>query len=85
MSEYLTSAELADLVGCKPNQRAAMRGWLDKHRWKYIEAKNGLPRVLRKYRDIKLGINDGKETTKLDSSPNLNAFVGIGQRRSASL
>ena len=39
MSEYLSSSELADLVGCKSNQRSVMCDWLDQKRWKYVESK----------------------------------------------
>lgn len=28
MSAYLTADELADLIGCKPNQRSVMATWL---------------------------------------------------------
>lgn len=76
MSEYLTASELADLIGCKPNQKSIMRRWLDQKRWRYIEDKTGLPRVMRDYRDKKLGVINGKEN-KLDSAPNLSAFMGV--------
>ena len=83
MSEYLSSRELADLIGCQPNQRSVMCGWLDKKRWKYVESKNGMPKVLRAYRDKKLGL--GHEENKYDSGPNIEAFVGRSQGRAASL
>lgn len=83
MSEYLSSSELADLVGCKSNQRSAMCDWLDQKRWKYVESKNGMPKVLRAYRDKKLGL--GHEENKYDSGPNIEAFVGRSKRSSATL
>jgi len=42
MSDYLTAHELADLVGCKPNQRAAMTRWLDLNHWRFVVDKTGL-------------------------------------------
>lgn len=75
MNDYLTAAELADLIGCKSNQRAAMADWLEDNRWKYVLARKGPPRVLREYRDRKLGLtNEKKIETRLESTPNLNAF-----------
>ncbi|CAO3959316.1 DUF4224 domain-containing protein [Achromobacter mucicolens] len=74
-SDYLSALELADLVGCKANQRAAMANWLDENRWSYVLASNGLPRVLREYRNKKLGLsNDQKPKAGLESGPNIHAF-----------
>jgi hypothetical protein len=75
MSDYLTSDELADLVGCKPNQRAAMTHWLRDNHWRFVVDKNGLPKVARVYRDQKLGLSVESKTTKFDASPNRQAFV----------
>ncbi|OTP79431.1 DUF4224 domain-containing protein [Caballeronia sordidicola] len=75
MSDYLSAAELADLVGCKPNQRAAMTHWLSDNNWRYVIDKNGLPKVARAYRDRKLGLTTDKKTEKYDASPNLEAFA----------
>lgn len=83
MSEYLSAAELADLIGCRSNQRAIMCKWLDKHRWKYVDDSKSMPKVLRAYRDKKLGL--GHEENKYDSGPNIEAFMGRGQRSAASL
>lgn len=58
MSDYLTAAELADLIGCKPNQRTAMTKWLDANAWAYVIDRNGFPKVARRHRDIKLGVVD---------------------------
>ena len=88
MTEYLTASELADLVDCKPNQRAAMIDWLDANHWMYVLSRNGLPRVLREYRNRKLGINhESKTPARLQTTPNIDAFrrsVGEGGR-SASI
>ncbi|WP_425286163.1 DUF4224 domain-containing protein [Achromobacter kerstersii] len=75
MSEYLTASELAELVGCKANQRAAMANWLTANRWSYVVTMNGLPRVLREYRNRKLGLVDEQRTkARLEASPNVDAF-----------
>ncbi|WP_460874819.1 DUF4224 domain-containing protein [Paralcaligenes ginsengisoli] len=74
MSDYLTADELADLIQCKPNQRIMMVRWLEDHRWKFDTGRNGLPRVLKTYRDKKLGLNND-EKKQLDTAPNLDAFV----------
>jgi hypothetical protein len=74
MSEYLTSSELADLVGCKSNQRAAMVRWLESNRWPFVIDRNGLPKVARAYRDRKLGVESDGIDSKYDASPNLDAF-----------
>ncbi|WP_186198194.1 DUF4224 domain-containing protein [Burkholderia gladioli] len=85
MSAYLTASELADLVGCKPNQRAAMARWLDRNHWRYVTDANGLPKVARAYHDQKLGLtpelasaNDG-----LSAGPDLDAFKTDPPRRRA--
>ncbi|MCA8036508.1 DUF4224 domain-containing protein [Burkholderia arboris] len=74
MSDYLTAHELADLVGCKPNQRAAMTRWLDLNHWRFVVDKTGLPKVARAYRDQKLGLSTKTQTTRHDAGPNLQAF-----------
>ncbi|KVN30749.1 hypothetical protein WJ63_08205 [Burkholderia pyrrocinia] len=75
MSDYLTAHELADLVGCKPNQRAAMARWLEHNHWRFVVDKSGLPKVARAYRDQKLGLTMEKRTTRYDAGPNLQAFA----------
>jgi hypothetical protein len=75
MSDYLTAHELADLVGCKANQRAAMTHWLENNRWRFVVDKNGLPKVARAYRDQKLGLTTESKTTKYDAAPNRQAFA----------
>jgi hypothetical protein len=75
MSDYLTAQELADLIGCKPNQRTAMNHWLTDNHWRFVVDKNGLPKVAREYRDKKLGISTDSKPTKFDAAPNLQAFA----------
>ncbi|KWR88815.1 DUF4224 domain-containing protein [Cupriavidus sp. IDO] len=75
MSDFLSAAELAELVGCKANQRHEMAKWLDRHRWRYVMDKNGLPKVARAYYNRKLGIEESKTPAKYDSTPNLQAFA----------
>ncbi|MDR5764999.1 DUF4224 domain-containing protein [Caballeronia sp. LZ028] len=75
MSEYLSASELADLVGCKPNQRAAMAHWLENNHWRFVIDKNGLPKVARAYRDKKMGLSTETVKAKYDAAPNLEAFA----------
>lgn len=74
VNEYLSAFELADLIGCKPNQRAAMIKWLTNNRWKFVVDRNGLPKVARAYHDAKLGVSTDDGSSKYDSGPNLDAF-----------
>lgn len=75
MSDYLTATELAELIGCKPNQRALMVTWLVTNHWKHVLSKQGLPRVLREYRNRKLGlIDDTQHAASLEVGPNVDAF-----------
>lgn len=74
MSDYLSASELSDLVGCKSNQRAAMIGWLKDNHWRYVVDKNGMPKVARAYRDLKLGLSDDHKNSRFDATPNLEAF-----------
>lgn len=75
MSDYLSSVELANLVGCKPNQRAAMTHWLEQNHWRFVVDKNGVPKVARAYHDRKLGISSDPQSAKYDATPNREAFV----------
>ncbi|MGX9694574.1 DUF4224 domain-containing protein [Achromobacter anxifer] len=81
--EYLSASELAALVQCKPNQRKMMERWLTREGWAYVLGKNGVPRVLRAYRDRKLGISDGQQKTRLSSAPNREAFSKLGEDRNS--
>jgi hypothetical protein len=75
MSERLSAQELADLVGCKPNQRCRMAAWLRKNHWKHEIDGNGLPIVARAYYNRKLGVSEDKSLAKYADSPNLQAFA----------
>ena len=75
MSDYLSAHELADLVGCKVNQRATMRKWLTDNHWRYVVDTHGLPKVARAYRDRKLGLTTETNAGKYDAGPNLQAFA----------
>ncbi|VWC75466.1 hypothetical protein BCO18175_02328 [Burkholderia contaminans] len=81
MSDYLTSDELADLVGCKPNQRSVMSAWLTKNAWPYVVDRNGLPKVMRAYRDKRLGMEADVVEHGLAAGPNLDAFRDERPRR----
>lgn len=71
---YLSASELADLIGCKPNQRSRMMAWLDENRWIYVVDVSGLPKVARAYHDRKMGIAEGPAQSKYAEGPDLNAF-----------
>ncbi|QDX21409.1 DUF4224 domain-containing protein [Pandoraea pnomenusa] len=75
MNDYLSMHELAELIGCKPNQRSAMMKWLDANRWRYVVDSHGQPKVARAYRDKKMGIAQETEKKKHDETPNLKAFA----------
>lgn len=74
MSAYLSADELADLIGCKSNQRSAMAAWLLKNRWPHVVDRNGLPKVSRAFHDAKMGGLPTKELTKYATEPNLAAL-----------
>jgi hypothetical protein len=75
MSDYLSAFELADLIGCKPNQRSAMTRWLETNGWPFVIDRNGLPKVARLYRDQKLGIATAEASRpRYAVGPNLDAF-----------
>lgn len=71
----LSADELAELVGCKPNQRCRMAAWLSKKHWKYEIDGNGLPIVARAYYERKMGITEDKTAAKYADAPNLQAFA----------
>lgn len=75
MSDRLSASELAEMVGCRPNQRSIMVRWLEDRRWKFDTDRNGLPIVMRAYRDRKLGISEDKTGAKYADSPNRQAFA----------
>ncbi|MFZ6727396.1 DUF4224 domain-containing protein [Undibacterium sp. MH2W] len=75
MSPYLTASELAELVGCKSNQKRTMQAWLETRRWRFELDKSGLPKVARAYHDRKMGINDDHQKQKFAEVPNLGAFA----------
>jgi hypothetical protein len=54
MSNYLSSAELAELVDCQPNSFACMRRWLDRGKWPYETSAVGFPKVSRRYHDARM-------------------------------
>ncbi|MBG7619365.1 DUF4224 domain-containing protein [Herbaspirillum sp. AP02] len=54
ISEYLSAAELASLIGCRPNSLACMKRWLTKNGWPYVENIRGFPQVWRRYHDARM-------------------------------
>lgn len=75
MSDRLSASEMADMMGCKPNQKCRMIAWLTKRHWKFETDLNGLPIVMRAYRDRKLGSSEEKQSAKYADGPNLQAFT----------
>lgn len=75
MSERLTATELAEHIGCKPNQRCRMAAWLRKHNWKHEIDVHGVPIVARAYYERKMGVTEGKSASRYDDTPNLKAFA----------
>ena len=75
MSNRLSADELAEIVGCRPNQRCRMAAWLRKNHWKHEIDSNGLPIVSRAYHDRKLGASEGKNQAKYADEPNIKAFA----------
>jgi hypothetical protein len=73
-NDYLSAAELAALIECKPNQRAKMIAWLSANRWRFEVGSSGLPRVARAYHDRKMGISEEKTPAKYAEAPNRSAF-----------
>jgi hypothetical protein len=74
MSSYLSADELADLIGCKANQRTAMATWLKKNHWAFVVDRNGLPKVSRAFHDAKMGGTSTRDATKYATEPNRAAF-----------
>ncbi|MBB2983630.1 DUF4224 domain-containing protein [Paraburkholderia tropica] len=66
MSDYLTTTELADLIGCKPNQRTRMINWLADNRCKFAVDRNGIPNFARAFCDLNLGLSIDTNATKYD-------------------
>ncbi len=54
MDIYLSSDELAALIGCGPNSYACMRRYLARNCWPFEPNLRGFPRVSRKYHDARL-------------------------------
>jgi hypothetical protein len=52
-----------------------MAAWLRARNWKYEIDANGLPIVLRAYKDRKLGLTEDKGASKYADGPNLEAFA----------
>lgn len=71
---YLSATQLSGLVGCKPNQKSKMIGWLANNNWRFQIDANGFPKVAQAYHDRKMGITDEKPQHKYEVGPNLQAF-----------
>lgn len=54
MSLYLTTPELAELVGCKPRSHACMKRWLERNHWPFAVNIAGVPLVAREYYDARM-------------------------------
>jgi len=74
LSAYLSADELADLVGCKRNQRSAMTAWLTANRWAFAIDCKGMPKVALAHHDRQMGIIGGAVKSKFADEPNRDAF-----------
>ena len=50
-NNYLSSNELAEIIGCRPNSYACMKRWLTRNNWPYVENISGFPKVSRMFHD----------------------------------
>jgi uncharacterized protein YjcR len=75
MIARMTATELANHVGCKPNQRCRMAAWLRKNNWKHEIDATGLPIVAKAYYERKMGITEEKTKAKYAEEPNRQAFA----------
>jgi Domain of unknown function (DUF4224) len=75
VNEFLSMDELADLVGCKVNQRAIMARWLDDRRWRYVLDRHERPKVAREFFNKKMGISDEPAKSNLTLGPDLSRFA----------
>lgn len=75
MMGYLSSFELATIVGCKPNSFACMRRWLARNSWPFEVSINGFPVVSRSYHDARMsGENSAGTMVKPRIEPNFRAL-----------
>jgi len=68
MMGYLSSSELAEMVGCKPNSFACMRRWLTRNNWPFEVSINGFPIVSRAYHDARMS---GETAAPKDLQPRI--------------
>lgn len=76
MSNYLSGAEIAVLVGCRENSFACMRRWLTRNKWPFEVSISGFPIVGRAYHDARMsGIATDKGKIKVRVEPNFGALA----------
>ncbi|CAN0620560.1 DUF4224 domain-containing protein [Burkholderia multivorans] len=78
MSLYLTTPELAELVGCKPRGLACMKRWLTRNHWPYAVNIAGVPLVAREYFDARMNGTAPRATTRAatdEEEPNFDALA----------
>jgi hypothetical protein len=54
VSLYLSTVELAELVGCRPRSLACMKRWLERNHWPYVVNIAGVPLVARAYYEARM-------------------------------
>lgn len=54
MSIYLSTVELAELVGCRPRSLACMKRWLERNHWPYAVNIAGVPLIAREYYEARM-------------------------------
>lgn len=71
---FVSSDELAALIGCQPTSRACMRRWLKKHEWPFEEDRNRFPKVLRSYYEQRMMGTSPKLPKTGANEPNYSCF-----------
>lgn len=73
---YLSAAELADLVGCRENSYACMKRWLTRNHWPFVVSISGFPTVSRACHDaLMAGAAPQATKAKVRAEPNFRALA----------
>ncbi len=75
MSDYLTAAELAEMIGCEANSFACMRRYLKKNGWPFEPNLRGFPKVSRLYHQARMSGKLDKQAENDDfAEPDFSMF-----------
>jgi hypothetical protein len=75
MSIYLTTNELAELIGCQPRSHACMKRWLARNQWPFEVNIAGVPRVLRAYFDGRMNGTAPAQPEAATEEPDFGALL----------